>query len=137
MKVEISKALMSEKKQAAKILSCNMFAISERVRDYFCHLYNQHQRLIFIEKFMQYRMTRCEELGVTFTFDWESEKPKLEEERKAIELDLYENLDEQARETLNQMMAKMPVRKDQKFKLNNIKVTRDASELSEYKDGEK
>ena len=34
------------------------------------------------------------------------------------------------------MMAKMPVRKDQKFKLNNIKVTRDASELSEYKDGD-
>ena len=31
----------------------------------------------------------------------------------------------------------MPVRKDQKFKLKNIKVTRDASELSEYKDGEK
>ena len=82
-------------------------------------------------------MSRCDELGVSFTFDWESEKPKLEEERKAIELDLYENLDEQARETLNQLMAKMPVRKDQKFKLKNIKVTRDASELSEYKDGEK
>jgi hypothetical protein len=64
LKVEISKALMSEKKQAAKTLSCNMFAISEKVRDYFCHLYNQHQRLIFIDKFMHYRMRRCEELGV-------------------------------------------------------------------------
>ena len=64
LKVEISKALMSEKKQAAKTLSCNMFAISERVRDYYCHLYNQHQRLIFIDKFMHYRMRRCEELGV-------------------------------------------------------------------------
>ena len=94
LKVEISRALMSEKKQAAKTLSCNMFAISERVRDYFCYLYNQYQRLIFIDKFMSYRMRRCEELGVLFTFDWKSEKPKLDEERKAIELSLYENLDE-------------------------------------------
>ena len=73
-------------------------------------------------------------MGIKFTFDWESEKPKIDEQRKAIEQELFDNLDEQARETLNQMMARQPVRNDQKFKLKNIKVSKNSSEMSHYKD---
>jgi hypothetical protein len=117
LKVEVSKALMSDKKQAAKTLSCNLFAISDRVRDHFCALYNQHQRLIFIEKFMMYRQHRCQQLGITFGFDWEEEKPRVDQQRREIERELYENLDEEAREILNNIMARQSERKDQKFKL--------------------
>jgi hypothetical protein len=112
LKVEVSKVLMTDKKQAAKTLSCNLFAISEKVRDHFFQLYNQHQRLIFIEKFMVYRQHRCHQLGVPFTFDWDEEKPRVDSQRRLIEQQLYEGLDEQAREIVNAIMAKQQEKRD-------------------------
>ena len=85
---------------------------------------------------MLYRQSRCQQRGLPFTFDWAQEKPRVDEQRREIELELYEGLEEQARETLNQMMARQPAQKEgQRFKLRGVKVSQGGdSEMSQYKE---
>lgn len=93
---------MSEMKnqEAAKAVSCNVFAIKEDLREKIIKDYCDYCRLVFILKFIIWRMYKLRFKGLPISFDWEQEVPHIKEKVANLERSLFEDLDPEAAEIL-------------------------------------
>jgi hypothetical protein len=77
LKVDMSKILISETKNvdAAKQVSFHVFGMKGDLREKFILTYCEYCRLVFILKFIFWRMQRLRFKKQEIRFDWESEVP--------------------------------------------------------------
>lgn len=96
----MSKILISETKnvEAAKAVAAKIFALREDRREVMLRYYTEYCRMIFIYKFIQWRMQRLRFKKLPIRFDWEQELPQILDKVQQLEGNLFENLPPNAME---------------------------------------
>jgi hypothetical protein len=102
LKVDMSKILLSDTKnpEGAKEVSIRVFAIKDQLREYYIRLYCEYCRLIFVLKFIEWRLHKLIYNKKPIRFDWSDELPRIAEKIDNLEYQLFGGLNPTAKEIL-------------------------------------
>lgn len=95
LKLDISKILLSDARNPdyAKSISMKVFAISHETKDDMIKAYCELCRLIFIYKFIHWRLNRLQRLELPIQFDWGGELPQIKAQIEYYEDYLFGGLE--------------------------------------------
>ena len=96
LKLDMSKIILSDKHdfEASKQLSILVFGIKQSVRDHYIILYSNYCRLVYFLRFLRWRMLKLKFRGITsLMMDWDEEIPKIIQQIKNMESELFSNID--------------------------------------------
>ncbi|TNV84017.1 hypothetical protein FGO68_gene12642 [Halteria grandinella] len=129
LKVDMSKILLSDEKNqaAAKEVSIKVFKITDSLRERFINMYCDYCRLVFMLKFIQWRLQRLIYRRQEIRFDWTDEIPNIVEKIDKLENDLYGDLNPYAREIIMKNEGKTKSSMTTKLNMKKIKWHKDYS----------